>query len=527
MTEQQLTLEQAFDLGKRFAQQGNLQQATDIFHRIIAAFPAFAPARTERALVALSQGEPETAEHVLRPLLTSPEKTSEALLLFCEALLLQGKFDEALTLIREAIAAAPDLWLYHLMHGNLLLKKDPQNAEPAYWRVLELNPDATSTAIVLTQLLTRQVHLDQAIDKLEALIRIRPKSIIYRYMHCSSIVQMAKLKGFDVAESLSSSSTAATSPEMKALYALFSSGAYFQSGAIPKANGMVKQALDTLRTLNLDVSKLLSQPSPDQVTKLERYLDERAVSRNDEEDFYQSDDFLSKVFSEYFETIEANDGPISTDTNITKHTYLSLARKIIVSQGIDTVANFGCFCASTELTLSKEFPDVQFHGIDRAPLIKNLNDEHFKTVNTTYFADDMLRWFEHASPVKKGMLVHMRTAVYCLPVFLEKLYRLARSKGYRHVLLLENVGFDRNTLTYPEFDTGFQSFMLRNWILVHDYPALLNRCGYEVGEQALVPLVNVRIRLLGAPNPDGSESLGLGGWILPDMHLLCLHATAD
>lgn len=526
MTEQQLTIEHAFDLGKKFAQQGNPQQAADIFSRIVAAFPAFVPARTELAHITLSHGKPEIAEQVLRPLLASHEK-SNVLLMFCNALRLQGKFDEALPLIREAITAAPDLWVFHAMLGAILLmKEDTQQAELAFLQALELNPDSTGTAIELTRLPTKQVHIDQAINNLEALIRIRPNSIIYRYLHCSSIVQSAKLQGFDVAEQLKRTGADATSPEMNALYALFSSGAYFKSGVIPEANRMVQHASDTLKMLNLDVAHLLDQPSKDQVTKLGRYIDEQAITRNDEGDFYQSDDYLAKVYWEYFKQFKTQ-GPLCSDSSITQHNYLSLARKIIASQAIDAVANFGCFCASNEQILSNEFPGVQFHGIDRAPLIKSLNNEHFKTSNTTYYADDMLHWLEHTSPVNNGMLVHMRTAVYCLPAFLEKLYRLARSKGYRHALLLENVGFDRNTLTYPEFDMGFQSFMLRNWILVHDYPTLLKRCGYEISEQTLVPLVNVNINLLGAPNPDGSESLAGGGWILPDMHLLCLHAIAD
>lgn len=527
MNEQQLSLDQAFDLGGKLLQEGDPKQAADIFSRIVAAFPAFVPARIQLAYIANSYGDPGTAERVLRPLMHGTEQNSNVLYTYCKSLLLQGKFDEALTLIREGIATAPDLWRYHQMLGEILEKKgDTQNAEPAFWRCLELNPDNTGTAILLTLSLTRQLHLDQAIDKLEALIRIRPESIIYRYMHCSSIVQRAKIQGFDVVESLSSAITTAISPEMKALYVLFSSAAYFRLGDIPKANRMVKQAHDILRKNNFDFAKLLSSPSPDQTTKLGRYLGEQAINRNNEDDFYLSDDYLTKVYWEYFQ-VSKQEGSINNDSSITQYNYGSLAREIIASQAIDTVANFGCFCASNEQILSSEFPGVQFHGIDRAPLIKSLNDEHFKTSNTTYYVDDMLHWLEHTSPVKNGMLVHMRTAVYALPAFLEKLYRLARSKGYRHVLLLENVGFDRNTLTYPVFDTGFQSFMLRNWILVHDYPAILKRCGYYVGEQSLVPLVNVNINLFGAPKPDGSESLGSGCWVLPDMHLLCLHATAN
>lgn len=528
MTEQKLTIEQAVALATKFFEAGNFGEAEIILARIIEAAPDSDEARSMLSAIKQSQGDHTSVVGLLTPVLARQPQNDQIRAQLGRVLYSLDRFDEAEPVLRQAVALNASDWASYRILGFVAEKrKDWLAAEENYRRSLELNLAGTGSAICLIRLLTNQLKLGDALDLARLLSTRHPENIVYHYLYGATLVQYAQQGGGEkLAEKFGLASEAVPAQLIQALYDLFSGGACFASGEIKAANLHVRQACQKLEKLGANLPSFLKKPGASEMAKLRGYIKQNALERDDSEDAYQSAEFVSRFYWEYHQVLNEF-GPLSNDTTITQSNYLRRARKLLSGElEIDAVANFGCFCASSEHILAQEFPGTRFHGIDRSPQVRELNEQHFKAPNISYHADNMLSWLEHSPTVKNGLLVHMRTAVYCLPAYLERLYPLARRKGYRQILLLENVGFDRNSLAFPRFGTGFEPFILRNWILVHDYPSILERCGYTIHEQALVPLVNVTIGLLGAPTPEGKETLMLGGWLLPDMHLMCLHATA-
>ncbi|MGE0754103.1 MAG: hypothetical protein AB7L92_02985 [Alphaproteobacteria bacterium] len=181
---------------------------------------------------------------------------------------------------------------------------------------------------------------------------------------------------------------------------------------------------------------------------------------------------------------------------------LRVASGVIKSQKMTYALNFGVSYAYVDAELAKEFPETTFIGVDRSPLTRLYNDLLFDLPNLQVEAADIFELMKRQR-WDGSLLMHIRTMT-CLPEhFALQFYRQAAESGFDHILLAEQCGISWETGKPYEFsDEPKPSVIYRNFMHIHNYPAMLKVAGYAVSYSNLLktrhPDPNYRIVVMMA-----------------------------
>jgi len=148
--------------------------------------------------------------------------------------------------------------------------------------------------------------------------------------------------------------------------------------------------------------------------------------------------------------------------------------------------DFGVCYAHIDVELAKRFPGIEFHGIDRSPLTKILNESEFgQRPNVKFIVGDVMAHLEDTD-YERSVFFHSRTALVLSRPVLEELYKRVFRAGFRYIVGFEQFGLSRETLTPFVFDVDFkESVPFRAFMFIHNYPAILKNAGFTI-EQAEV-----------------------------------------
>ena len=121
------------------------------------------------------RGELAGAQRLCRDILARHPDHHEALHLLAELHMQAGSHQEALTLVRQAIALAPAEAAYHFTLGALLrLRGHPGEAARAYERAIALRPDFVEALYNLGVILQHLNRPDEALDAFRRALQLRP-----------------------------------------------------------------------------------------------------------------------------------------------------------------------------------------------------------------------------------------------------------------------------------------------------------------------------------------------------------------
>lgn len=153
----------------------------------------------------------------------------------------------------------------------------------------------------------------------------------------------------------------------------------------------------------------------------------------------------------------------------------------ILPQGTTKLLNFGVCYAHVDSILARQFPDIEFHGVDRSLVTKALNESEFSTIpNLRFFADDI---FQHLKDYSYSgwLFFHSRTALLLSKSLLESIYASAYDAGFETIVGFEQIGLSRETLTPYTFSLQeTPSVLFRQSMFIHNYPAILQKSGFQV-----------------------------------------------
>jgi hypothetical protein len=159
-----------------------------------------------------------------------------------------------------------------------------------------------------------------------------------------------------------------------------------------------------------------------------------------------------------------------------------------------SVVNFGCSYAWLEAEVARRFPNVRVVGIDRSETAMVWNRRDFPMPNIEFVVAkdifDVIR--DDPKIFHDAVFVHVNTAGYFLPGFLERLYEAVHAAGAAFVVGWEPAGLSRQTNAYYRYSFEPQdSVVFRGPMLIHNYPYLLRKAGFDT----------VRAELAVPPHP--------------------------
>ena len=147
---------------------GNREQATAYATEFYAIAPGNIAGRKLLATIRLDEQEYAQVEELLRPVLAMGQNDAGAMNLLANALLRQGKTDEAIDLLSEVAELEPDSPMAQMRLGAGMLAGGEQAGVEHIESALRLNPDYQQGEILLVLNYLRQNELDKALQAAEA-----------------------------------------------------------------------------------------------------------------------------------------------------------------------------------------------------------------------------------------------------------------------------------------------------------------------------------------------------------------------
>jgi tetratricopeptide (TPR) repeat protein len=131
------------------------------------------------AMIALERGEPDAAERIEKALPATP-LSPWGLNALAKARLLQGRYEEARSLLRLALEIHPELeWGHFHLAKALDELGDPDGAEAAYRTEIRLRPFRHGIYHAVAQFLFRRGNTEEAADMTRRALELEPRSAAY------------------------------------------------------------------------------------------------------------------------------------------------------------------------------------------------------------------------------------------------------------------------------------------------------------------------------------------------------------
>lgn len=164
---------------------------------------------------------------------------------------------------------------------------------------------------------------------------------------------------------------------------------------------------------------------------------------------------------------------------------------LLQDQAISNVVDFGVLCAEPNYRVAKQFPQVRFVGLDRQPLVKELNDQAYGHMpNMAFYAGDVGEVLPQiVSPEERSVFFHCRTSCFLYPAHLQQIYQQCAELNVRYIAIYETTALSRLTYTYYDFeDMPMDTVPNKSLLYIHNYGRILAAAGYKiVKEERLSP----------------------------------------
>ncbi|MGA3065283.1 MAG: tetratricopeptide repeat protein [Tepidisphaeraceae bacterium] len=188
----QLTHEQAFDLAVRHHQAGRLQEAEEIYRRILAEQPKHCGALHYLGVVSHQKGQFDVAVDLIRQALVQSPDDAEILGNLGNALRSNGQLDEAIAALCQAIIIRPRFAEAHFNLGIALREKGRlDEAIAAFRQTTALKPTSAEAYYMLGTALRRNGQFDEAIAAYRQAISLQP-NFSEVYIHLGSTLKENK-----------------------------------------------------------------------------------------------------------------------------------------------------------------------------------------------------------------------------------------------------------------------------------------------------------------------------------------------
>lgn len=143
----------------------------------------------------------------------------------------------------------------------------------------------------------------------------------------------------------------------------------------------------------------------------------------------------------------------------------------------------GTMCAEPLFRLAQRFPDCEFIGIDRQPILKENNERAYRRSNLRFVADDIAHFLEtsRSSIRPPSMLLHVRTSPFFYPAGLQRMYEQCAEANVEYIALVEHYGVSKVDIRFVDFELMSRDGEARARFLTHhNYKRTLQRAKYEI-----------------------------------------------
>jgi hypothetical protein len=203
---------------------------------------------------------------------------------------------------------------------------------------------------------------------------------------------------------------------------------------------------------------------------------------------YKDDLHELRVAMDYQRQIENKETYTSSESGVLYDNAVATLDKLLkADSSIPSVLNFGASYAYVDSICAQRFPNVRFIGIDRSTFTKAFNEAHFKDIkNIEFVADDIFRYLS-SNKLDNSIFFHARTLILLPRKFIEELYRAVYDAGFKYIVGFEPIGISRQTSKpYVFSQDDRESVVYRPILMIHNYPGLLKKSGYEIIEANLL-----------------------------------------
>lgn len=174
---QQLSIDQAFSLGLKLHGQGNLEQARDIYQKVLTAVPGHYPCMNNMGLLESQAGNPDQAIAWIGKALEQKEDFPEAHNNIGNLFQTMGKPEKALTHLNRAVELKKDYFeAWKNMARTCMDLKRPDMAMEAARKGLKLKPDTAFLEMILGQSLLDMGKTGEAAVRFRRALAIEPES---------------------------------------------------------------------------------------------------------------------------------------------------------------------------------------------------------------------------------------------------------------------------------------------------------------------------------------------------------------
>jgi len=251
---------------------------------------------------------------------------------------------------------------------------------------------------------------------------------------------------------------------------------YFLLGDTKKANGYVDRVRD-----NPYFNEYL-ETTTKLTDEIQVAIKNNTVDRINKNDIY-NDIFVKKLWVDYWTTFNTYNGFIQNESwinSIIQEKVGGCLRNNTLS--INKVINFGVLCAYPDFYLAKDFPQIEFVGVDRQEITRELNETTFNLRNLTFICGNILDLIPQLKPDSSNtMLYHVRTGCLCYPEFLKRLYKSCYNKKIKYIVIIEHYGLSKHHKAFYNFeDLPAESISFRDIMFNHNYPKFLSDAGYSI-----------------------------------------------
>jgi Flp pilus assembly protein TadD len=168
-------------LGSAYLSEGALSEAVDELEKAVRLAPAYAPLHRDLGAALQQLGRLDEAAAHDRAALALDERSPEAHTNLGLILYKRRQFEDAKTHYRRAIEIDPNFVPAHVDLAALCLETDDYAGAIAQSeRALQLNPGLTASQVCIALALRGQGHLDEAISRLQQLVKTAPDDPIAR-----------------------------------------------------------------------------------------------------------------------------------------------------------------------------------------------------------------------------------------------------------------------------------------------------------------------------------------------------------
>ena len=246
--------------------------------------------------------------------------------------------------------------------------------------------------------------------------------------------------------------------------------ALFRMRRTHEANECLKPALHSLERDRNDALELIDE--------CHSAVSSRQKTRAAKGDIY-TEDFVKQLWWGYWIDMNTNT-PFQQVNSWACHAITDNLAALLKTGTTKRVIDFGVLCGEPNDRVARLCPDVQVVGVDRQPLLEELNNKAYHRKNLNFMSADILEALPDLA-VENSLLFHSRTATVCYPEFIGDLYKYCAKLDIKTIALFEPVGLSREHLQFFDYDNfPSRSIAFRSVMFIHDYAAMLREAGYKV-----------------------------------------------